>query len=89
MKVARWGNSLAVRLPRELAEAFAIQEGDEIELRPVGDKCFEVTRDRRRDEAMARIREMRWPIPPDYKFDREEIYDRFGPRAPGRITYDD
>lgn len=32
MKIARWGNSLAVRLPREVAERAALREGEEIEL---------------------------------------------------------
>ncbi len=89
MKVARWGNSLAVRLPREVAEELSLKEGDEIELRPAGDRCFEVVRDPRREEAMARIREVSWPLPPGYKFDRDEIYDRFGPDSPGRKPFDD
>jgi antitoxin MazE len=30
--VARWGNSLAVRLPRQVAEAANLQEGAEVEI---------------------------------------------------------
>jgi len=30
MKVAKWGNSLAVRLPSELVARLGLKEGDEI-----------------------------------------------------------
>lgn len=75
MRVAKWGNSLAVRLPRALVEELALEEGDEIELTPVGTRQLEVGRDRRREEALARIREMSWPLPPGFKFNRDELYD--------------
>ncbi len=32
MRVTRWGNSLAVRIPKALAEQTRIQEGSEVEL---------------------------------------------------------
>lgn len=32
MRVARWGNSLAVRLPAAVVEALKLKEGDEIEI---------------------------------------------------------
>jgi antitoxin MazE len=76
MKVARWGNSLAVRLPRPVVDALDLKEGDEVEISAVGARRLEVARDRRREEAIARIRAARWPLPPGYKFDRDEIYDR-------------
>jgi antitoxin MazE len=35
MRVAKWGNSLAVRLPRALVETLALKVGDEIEFWPI------------------------------------------------------
>ncbi len=32
MRVTRWGNSLAVRIPKALAEQTKIEEGSEVEL---------------------------------------------------------
>jgi antitoxin MazE len=32
MRVTRWGNSLAVRIPKALAEQTALREGSEVEL---------------------------------------------------------
>ena len=31
-KVSRWGNSLGVRIPKQLAKSIRLQEGDEIEI---------------------------------------------------------
>jgi antitoxin component of MazEF toxin-antitoxin module len=32
MRIAKWGNSLAVRLPVSIVEELHLQEGDEVEL---------------------------------------------------------
>ncbi len=37
MQVARWGNSLAVRLPAELVRELGLKEGDKIEIERAGD----------------------------------------------------
>jgi antitoxin MazE len=45
VKVSKWGNSLAVRLPRVVAEALKLKEGDDIAITVVGTRHFEVSRD--------------------------------------------
>ena len=32
MKVAKWGNSLAVRLPQSVVEVLKLKEGDSVEI---------------------------------------------------------
>lgn len=76
MKVARWGNSLAVRLPRSVVAELALAEGDEVTLSARAPGNLVVERDRRREAAMERIRSMDWSLPSDYKFDREEANAR-------------
>jgi antitoxin MazE len=76
VKVAKWGNSLAVRLPASLVEAQRIEEGDEIELIPRGKGKFEVSPDERRRHALEEILRLSVPLPPGYKFDREEANAR-------------
>jgi antitoxin MazE len=76
MKVSKWGNSLAVRLPAAVVKALELKEGDEIEIGVAGDRTFEVSRDPRRLEALEMIRQLRRPLPPGYKFNRAELYDR-------------
>ena len=76
MRVAKWGNSLAVRLPAAVVEALELAPGDEIEIRIAGERAFEIGRDRRRDEALNRIRALRRPLPPGFVFDRDEANAR-------------
>ena len=76
MRVAKWGNSLAIRLPAVVVEALELKEGDEVEVRVAGTRSFDVDRDRRRERAMERIRTARWKLPPDWKFDRDEANER-------------
>jgi antitoxin MazE len=43
MKVSKWCNSLAVRLPRAVAQALKLKEGDEIVITVAGTRRFEVS----------------------------------------------
>jgi antitoxin MazE len=76
MRVAKWGNSLAIRLPSAVVDALELKEGDEVEVRVAGSRAFDVDRDKSRERAMERIRAARWKLPPDWKFDREEANSR-------------
>lgn len=76
MKVAKWGNSLAVRLPAKLVEKLGLQEGDELVMTAKEDGTVEVAAPSTREEALARLRALRVPMPPGFKFNREELYDR-------------
>ena len=76
MQVAKWGNSLAVRLPAAVVEALKLKEGDQIEIRIVGARAFEIGRDKSRERAIERIRGLRRPLPAGFKFDREAANER-------------
>lgn len=76
MQVAKWGNSLAVRLPTAVVDALELKEGDQIEIRIAGARDFEVQRDRRREDALARLRALRRPLPPGFVFDRGDANAR-------------
>jgi antitoxin MazE len=76
MQVSKWGNSLAVRLPAGIVEALDLREGDEIEIRIVGDRTFEVRRDQKKQLALSRLRKLRRPLPAGFVFDREEVNAR-------------
>jgi antitoxin MazE len=84
MQVSKWGNSLAVRLPAKLVAELGLKAGDEIEIRRAGDGALEVAQvpDRKAeiDAAFAKVRALRWTLPADYKFNRDELYDRDGDR---------
>jgi antitoxin MazE len=76
MLVARWGNSLAVRLPAVVVEALALKEGDEIEIHVVGARAFEVRKRPVRRQLLAQLRKFRGRLPADFKFDRLEGNER-------------
>lgn len=76
MKVSKWGNSLAVRLPAAVVQALELQEGDEIELHVADQGQLEVARKPGRDELIRRLRNYRGRLPADFKFDRDEANAR-------------
>ena len=76
MQVAKWGNSLAIRLPRAVVKALQLKVGDKVEVTVAGDRRFNVTRDRSRDKALARLRKFRGRLPADFKFDRAAANER-------------
>jgi antitoxin MazE len=76
MQVAKWGNSLAVRLPVAVVEALELKEGDEIEIHVAGTRQFGAARKPGRDELLRRLRAFRGRLPPDFKFDRDDANAR-------------
>ena len=73
MKVARWGNSLAVRIPAHIVEALGLSEGDEIDLVMKDALTFVVDRSETPEEL---IRRFRGVLPRDFRFDRDEANER-------------
>ncbi len=76
MRVAKWGNSLAIRLPDAVVKALKLRSGDEIEIVVTGEREFRVERDKGRELALARLRALKKPLPKGFRFDREEANAR-------------
>ena len=76
MQVARWGNSLAIRLPAAVVAALKLKEGDEIEIQIAGERQFAVARKPGRSELLKRLRAFRGRLPADFKFERNEANAR-------------
>jgi len=76
MKLSKWGNSLALRIPADVAEELHLAPGDEVQVKIAGKNKLEIVRDRRREEAVEALRRLAVPMPPGYKFDRDEIFER-------------
>jgi antitoxin MazE len=76
MQIAKWGNSLAVRLPVAVVEALKLEEGDEIEIQVVGKRAFEINRRPGTRSLLERLRKFRGRLPADFKFDRLEANER-------------
>ena len=76
MRIAKWGNSLAIRLPAVVVEALKLKEGDDIEIHVADEREFAIARKPGRAELLKRLRASRGRLPADFKFDREEANAR-------------
>ena len=76
MKVSKWRNSLAIRLPRAVVEALDLEEGDEVVLHLHDARCLGVSRKPDRRQLLQHLRAYRGRLPDDFKFDREDVNAR-------------
>jgi antitoxin component of MazEF toxin-antitoxin module len=86
MKIGKRGNGLSIRIPAAIVKELSLKPGEEMQITVTGEHQFEVRRmaepeseeDRmqRRLEAIEMIRSMRFALPADYVFNREEIHER-------------
>lgn len=76
MKVAKWGNSLAVRLPVRVVEALELRENDDIEIHVDGARTLAVRKAPDARELLVRLRRFRGLLPAGFKFDRLESNER-------------
>ena len=75
MQVAKWGNSLAVRLPATVVEALHLKPGDNSDIHVRGDRSFAIEKAPGARDLLARIRKYRGRLPSDFKFDRVQAID--------------
>lgn len=76
MQVAKWGNSLAVRLPAAVVEVLRLKEGDDIQIEVAGSRAFQVSKSPGAKELLARLRKFRGRLPEGFRFDRLEANER-------------
>ena len=76
MQVAKWGNSLAVRLPAALVEALELREGDDIEIIVNDARTFAVRKKPGHDALLKRLRTFRGKLPANFRFNRDEANER-------------
>ena len=76
MRVSRWGNSLAVRLPQTVVEVLELREGDAVEIHIAGPRSFEVEKAPVPADLLARLRKYRGRLPGGFTFDRLEAHGR-------------
>lgn len=76
MLVAKWGNSLAVRLPSSIVQALDLKEGDDIAIHIANERTFEIEKKPTRPELIERLRALRGTISSDFKFDRVDANER-------------
>jgi len=76
MMLAKWGNSLAVRIPSELVEELKLKPGDKVRILRSSEHGFIVERDRSREDALEKLRDLKFELPANYRFNRDELHER-------------
>ncbi|MBB3118487.1 AbrB/MazE/SpoVT family DNA-binding domain-containing protein [Pseudoduganella violacea] len=76
MQVAKWGNSLAVRLPASVVEALDLKPGDHIDIQVIGKRSLTAAEGLNASEPLVQLRKFRGRLPADFKLDRQAIHER-------------
>jgi antitoxin MazE len=76
MQIAKWGNSLAVRLPKSVVEALGLKEGDDVAIQVLGARSLAVEKTASPHELLSRLRKYRGRLPAEFRFDRLEANER-------------
>jgi antitoxin MazE len=76
MRVAKWGKSIAVRLPQSVVRALGLHEGDPVEITIVRARSIVVAKVPSNRELLMRLRKYRGLIPEGCKLDRLEANER-------------
>jgi antitoxin MazE len=76
MQISKWGNSLAIRLPKAVVEALRLKEGDSVEVHVAGARSLEIERVPPPEELLKRLRKFRGRLPEGFRFDRLEANER-------------
>ena len=75
MQIAKWGNSLAVRLPAELVREMGLKEGDQINL-VQNDGLLKIERLPRADEVLEGLRRFRGRLAATERLGRDAAHER-------------
>jgi antitoxin MazE len=75
MKLTKTSDGYIVKVPDEVVTSLGLHDGDDVSLTSPGVITIAVS-DEARDSAIDRMKKLARPLPPDYKFDREEANAR-------------
>lgn len=76
MRISKWGNSLAIRVPASVVAELDLKDGDDVIIHVEGARSFALEKKPEADELLAGIRRLRGRLPADFKFDRLAAHER-------------
>jgi antitoxin MazE len=76
MLVSKWGNSLAVRLPKKLVEDMGLVEGDEVDVKAIDAQTLAITRHDAEADFVIKLRLLQKPTPEGFRWSRDEANER-------------
>ncbi len=75
MKIVKWGSSLAIRIPANIAKTLSLKEGDEVQILP-SSNGFAVTTDESKIQALKTITSFKGRLNKDLRLSRDEANQR-------------
>jgi len=76
MQVSRWGNSLAIRLPKKLVEDLGIAEGDDVNVTSADAETIVISKNAGKGDFILKLRVLQKPKPEGFVWNREDANTR-------------
>jgi len=76
MQVSKWGNSLAVRLPKKLVEELGIAEGDDVNVTSADPQTIVISKKDEKGEFILKLRVLQKPKPAGFVWNRDDANTR-------------
>jgi len=73
MQISKWGNSLAVRLPKKLVEKLGLAEGDHVNVTSADEQTIVFSKDKVGEgDFLRRLRALQKPRPKNFVWNRDD-----------------
>jgi len=76
MQVSKWGNSLAVRLPKKLVEKLGLAEGDDVDVTSADAQTILISKSDDKSDFIDRLRSLQKPKPAGFVWNRDDANSR-------------
>ena len=76
MQVSKWGNSLAVRLPKKLVENLGIAEGDDVNVTSADAQTIVISKNDDKGDFILKLRVLQKPKPEGFVWNRDDANTR-------------
>ena len=76
MQISKWGNSLAVRLPKELVEKLGIAEGDDVDVTSPDAQTIVISKNDDKDDFLHKLRVLQKTKPEGFVWNRDDANKR-------------
>jgi antitoxin MazE len=76
MQISKWGNSLAVRLPKKLVEQLGIAEGDDVNITAEDAQTIVISKSGGKGDFFIKLRLLQKPKPKGFVWNRDDANSR-------------
>jgi antitoxin MazE len=76
MQISKWGNSLAVRLPKALVDKLGLAEGDNVNVTATDAQTIVISKDDGASDFLLKLRGLQRPKPEGFVWNRDDANTR-------------